>query len=139
MIRLRHQQPNLWETFFAEEVAELWEPWMRAVDELLEDDQVLDAVYDAQGQRHPRSRSRGRHQTPAEVVLRMLVLKHVRNWSYETFEREVRANVVYRSFCRIGMEKVPDAKRWCGWDRPLARKRSASCTTVWWRWHRNAK
>jgi IS5 family transposase len=25
-------------------------------------------------------------------------------------EREVRANVVYRSFCRIGMEKVPDEK-----------------------------
>ena len=69
----------------------------------LEDDQVLEAVYDAQGQRHPRSRTRGRHQTPAEVVLRMLILKHVRNWSYETLEREVRANVVYRSFCRIGM------------------------------------
>jgi len=34
----------------------------------------------------------------------------LRNWSYETLEREVRANVVYRSFCRIGMEKVPDAK-----------------------------
>jgi IS5 family transposase len=110
MIRLRHQQPSLWETFFAEEVAELWEPWMRAVDEVLEDDELLDAVYDAQGQRHAQSRSRGRHQTPAEVVLRMLILKHVRNWSYETLEREVRANVVYRSFCRIGMEKVPDAK-----------------------------
>jgi IS5 family transposase len=40
----------------------------------------------------------------------MLILKHVRNWSYETLEREVRANVVYRRFCRIGMEKVPDAK-----------------------------
>jgi IS5 family transposase len=40
----------------------------------------------------------------------MLILKHVRNWSYETLEREVRANVVYRSFCRMGMEKVPDAK-----------------------------
>jgi IS5 family transposase len=40
----------------------------------------------------------------------MLLLKHVRNWSYETLEREVRANVVYRSFCRIGTEKVPDAK-----------------------------
>ncbi len=110
MIRIRHQQPSLWETFFAEEVAELWEPWMRAVDELLEDDELLDAVYDAQGQRHTHSRTRGRHQTPAEVVLRMLILKHVRNWSYETLEREVRANVVYRSFCRIGMEKVPDAK-----------------------------
>jgi transposase, IS5 family len=51
-----------------------------------------------------------RQQTPAEVALRMLILKHMRNWSYETLERAVRANVVYRSFCRIGMEKVPDAK-----------------------------
>jgi IS5 family transposase len=110
MIRMRHQQPNLWETFFGEEVADLWEPWMRAVDELLEDDAILDAVYQAQGRRHAQSRTHGRHQTPAEVVLRMLILKHVRNWSYETLEREVRANVVYRSFCRIGMEKVPDAK-----------------------------
>ena len=110
MIRMRHQQPSLWETFFAEEVAELWEPWMRAVDELLEDAELLGTVFEAQGQRHAQSRTCGRHQTPAEVVLRMLILKHVRNWSYETLEREVRANVVYRSFCRIGMEKVPDAK-----------------------------
>lgn len=110
MIKLRHQQPSVWEGLFAEEVAELWEPWMRAVDALLEDEELLDAVYDAQGKRHPQSRQRGRQQTPAEVALRMLILKHVRNWSYETLEREVRANVVYRSFCRIGMEKVPDAK-----------------------------
>src|SRR5712692_1365822 len=110
MICIRHQQPTLWENFFAEEVAALWEPWMRVVDELLEDEALLDIVYDAQGQRHPRSRTRGRRQTPAEVVLRMLILKHVRNWSYETLEREVRANVVYRTFCRIGMETVPDAK-----------------------------
>lgn len=83
---------------------------MRAVDELLEDDELVGGVFDAQGQRHAQSRTRGWHQTPAVVVLRMLILKHVRNWSYETLEREVRANVVYRSFCRIGMEKVPDAK-----------------------------
>jgi len=110
MIRLRHQQPSLWETFFAEEVSALSEPWMQIVDELLADEQLLDVVYEAQGKRRKLSRTRGRHQTPAEVVLRMLILKHVRNWSYQTLEREVRANVVYRSFCRIGMEKVPDAK-----------------------------
>src|SRR5258707_14678606 len=46
--------------------------------------------------------------TPAEVVLRMLLLKHVRDWSYETLSREVRANLVYREFTRIGGEKVPD-------------------------------
>src|SRR6201997_3083912 len=110
VIKLRHAQPTVWEGLFAEEVAELWEPWMRVVDELLEDEELLDAVYDAQGKRNAQSRMRGRQQTPAEVALRMLILKHVRNWSYETLEREVRANVVYRSFCRIGMEKVPDAK-----------------------------
>jgi IS5 family transposase len=110
VIKLRHAQPTVWEGLFAEEVAELWEPWMRVVDELLEDEELLDTVYDAQGKRYAQSRVRGRQQTPAEVALRMLILKHVRNWSYEILEREVRANVVYRSFCRVGMEKVPDAK-----------------------------
>ncbi len=38
------------------------------------------------------------------------VRKRVRNWSFEETEREVRANVVYREFTRIGAEKVPDAK-----------------------------
>jgi IS5 family transposase len=94
MIRMRHQRPSLWETFFADEVADLCEPWMRAVDELLEDDGLVGGVYDAQGQSHAQSRTRERHQTPAEVVLRMLSLKHVRNWSYETLERAVRTNVV---------------------------------------------
>jgi len=110
VIKLRHAQPTVWEGLFAEEVAELWEPWMGVVDELLEDEKLLDTVYEAQGKRHGQSRVRGRQQTPAEVALRMLILKHVRNWSYETLEREVRANVVYRNFCRVGMEKVPDAK-----------------------------
>jgi IS5 family transposase len=110
MRRLRHAQPTLWEGFLAEEVADMWEPWMREVDAILEDDTLLSAVFEAQGARHAGSRRLGRHQTPAEVVLRMLILKHVRNWSYETMEREVRANLVYRGFCRIGLEKVPDAK-----------------------------
>ena len=49
------------------------------------------------------------------MVLRLLVLKHVRNWSYEVLEREVRANLVYRDFTRVGGGKMPDAKtigRW---------------------------
>jgi IS5 family transposase len=110
MIKLRHQQPSLWHRGLAEDIEELWEPWMRLVDELLEDEQLLDTVYEAQGERYPQSRIRGRMQTPAEVLLRLLLLKHMRNWSYEVLEREVRANLVYRAFTRIGDEKVPDAK-----------------------------
>ena len=57
---------------FAEEGAELWEPWMRLVDELLEDEKLLDAVYDAQGKRHSQSRTRGRFcKVPnAEEIIR---------------------------------------------------------------------
>jgi IS5 family transposase len=40
----------------------------------------------------------------------MLLLKHIRDWSFADLEREVRANLLYREFTRIGVEKVPDAK-----------------------------
>ncbi len=110
MIQLRHQERQLWEGFFAAEAEQWMEPWMKQADELLEDEALLDSVYEAQGRRRPRSRQRGRKQTPAEVTLRLAVLKHMRNWSFEETEREVRANVVYRQFTRIGAEKVPDAK-----------------------------
>lgn len=107
---MRYQQRSLWGGFWAEEVQDLWEPWMRQADELLDDEALLDSVYEAQGKRRKHSRTRGRKQTPAEVVLRMLILKHGRDWSFETLEQEVRVNLVYREFTRIGTEKVPDAK-----------------------------
>ena len=110
MIRTHHHQPTLWTGFLKDEVDDLWEPWMRQADRVLDDEQLLAQVFEAQGQRWKLSRTRGRLQTPSEVVLRLLVLKHARNWSYQTLEQEVRANLVYRSFTRIGGEKVPDAK-----------------------------
>ena len=110
MIKLRHQQPSLWHSGLAADIEDLWEPWMRLVDGLLEDEQLLETIYEAQGERYPQSRRRGREQTPAEVVLRLLLLKHIRNWSYDVLEREVRANLVYRAFTRVGDGKVPDAR-----------------------------
>ena len=64
MIKLRHQQPSLWHRGLAEDIEGLWEPWMRLVDELLEDEQLLDTVYEAQGERYPQSRRRGRCSVP---------------------------------------------------------------------------
>ena len=110
MVRRQQQQRTLWEGVVAEDVKGLWEPWMVEADKLLEDDELIDCVYEAQGGRRPHSRTRGRSQTPTEIVLRLLLLKPVRRWSYETLEREVRANLVYRDFCRIGLGKAPDAK-----------------------------
>src|SRR5947209_6486856 len=87
-----------------------WEDWMRQADHILDDPELVDIVYRAMLQRCPKSRTRGRLSTPAEVVLRLLVLKHLRNWSYVVLAREVRANLVYRQFTRIGLETVPHPK-----------------------------
>jgi IS5 family transposase len=46
----------------------------------------------------------------AEIVVRMLLLKHIRNWSFDVVEREVRPNLLYREFTRVYAGKVPDAK-----------------------------
>src|SRR5947199_9664753 len=119
MIRTRHHQPSLWTGVLAEEVDDLWEPWMRTADQLLDDEQLIERVFEAQAHRRLKSRTRGRRQTPAEVVLRLLILKHVRNWSYEVLEREVRANLVYRDFTRVGGGKMPDAKTMGRWGVAL--------------------
>jgi IS5 family transposase len=88
----------------------LWDPALRAIDTVLTDDGLVDQVVEALGRRHRQSRRRGRLGTPAEVVLRMLVLKHLFDWSFDECEREVRGSLVYRPFCRIDGERVPDAK-----------------------------
>lgn len=110
MIDVRRPQRSFGDGFIRETVDELWEGWMRQADAILADEELLAAVHHALQQRRPHSRTHGRPGTPAEVVLRMLLLKHIRDWSFADLEREVRGNLLYREFTRIGAEKVPDAK-----------------------------
>jgi transposase, IS5 family len=115
VIEMRRAQLAFGDGLIAEEVSDLRDHWMEAADQVLADEEIVTAVYEALGKRHPKSRSRGRQGTSAEVVLRLLILKHVRNWSYDALEREVRANLVYRDFTRVGACKVPDAKTMGRW------------------------
>ncbi len=110
MIELSRRQLDFGDGLIAEEVGDLWEDWMRHVDSVLDDPLLLDAAYQALARRWTNSRTCGRRGTPVDVVVRLLVLKHMRNWSYAALEREVRSNLVYRQFTRIGAAKVPDAK-----------------------------
>ncbi|CAN7571932.1 transposase [Variovorax sp. LjRoot290] len=107
----RHRRPSSTaDDWIAEQAAGLWEDWMRQVDQVLADARLVQLVYEVLARRWTHSLTRGRKGTPAEVVLRLLLLKHMRNWSYAVLEREVRANLVYRHFTRVGACKVPDAK-----------------------------
>jgi len=110
MIEVRHPQRTFGEGLIHEAVQDLWEPWMRHADQALEDEALLLLIQQELMKRCKKSKTRGRKATPVEVVLRMMLLKHVRNWSFEVLSREVRANLVYRDFTRIGAEKVPDEK-----------------------------
>jgi len=112
---MRRAQLSFGDGLIAEEVSDLRENWMTHADQVLADEQIVAAVYEALAKRHPKSRSRGRPGAPAEVVLRLLILKHIRNWSYGVLEREVRANLVYRDFTRVGAAKTPDAKTMGRW------------------------
>jgi IS5 family transposase len=116
---MRRRQLSFGDGLIAGEVSDLGEDWMHHADQVLADEQIVAAVYEALAQRHPNSRSRGRRGVPAETVLRLLVLKHVRNWSYDVLEREVRANLVYRDFTRVGGGKAPDAKTMGRWGLAL--------------------
>jgi IS5 family transposase len=110
LIQHRRLQRSFADGLIAEQIGDLWEPWMRQIDDALNDEALLDLVQDALAKRCTKSKTRGRPATPAEVVLRVLLLKHMRNWSYQELAREVRANLVYREFTRIGGGKVPDDK-----------------------------
>jgi IS5 family transposase len=109
MVHYRQVQRLLWEGVLPD-ADKLWSPPLRRLDALLEDAAVLEPVAQALARRWPASRSRGRRGTPVDVVVRMLVLKHLYRWSYDALEREVRANLVYRAFSRVGAGPVPDAK-----------------------------
>ena len=89
---------------------ELMDPVLKKLDAVLDDEQLVDRVFEALSTRREASARTGRPSTPAEVVLRTLVLKHLRGWSYDQLQWEMSGNFVYRRFCRIDGGDVPDAK-----------------------------
>jgi IS5 family transposase len=125
MIEMRRVQRSFGDGLIAEEVSDLREDWMAHADQVLADEELVTTVYQALGKRHPKSKSRGRRGTPAEVVLRLLILKHIRNWSYGVLEREVRANLTATSPAwapaRLRMPRPWGAGAW-RWGQTLSNR-----------------
>jgi transposase, IS5 family len=84
------------------------DPILTQLDRVLDDDTLFQAVKADLARRRPRTRTDGRPSTPVEVILRMLVVKHLYGWSYEATERWVSDSLVLRQFCRVYAESVPD-------------------------------
>jgi IS5 family transposase len=60
VITMRRAQLSFGDGLIAEEVSDLREDWMKHADKVLDDEQIVAAVYEALAKRHPKSRSRGR-------------------------------------------------------------------------------
>jgi IS5 family transposase len=49
----------------------------------------------------------GRPSTPAEVILRLLVVQHLNAWSYQETVERVADSLVLRWFVRVYFQRVP--------------------------------
>src|SRR5215216_5652525 len=103
-----------------------FEPELAHLDELLDDEVLFCRVKADLIRRRPNSSRCGRHSTPVEVVLRMLVIKRLYNWSYEQTERFVNDSIVLRQFCCLYLESTPDDTTLIRWANVIGSETVAS-------------
>jgi transposase, IS5 family len=119
MLRERYAPMNLFDLVPALSLA--LDPVLSQLDHGLDDDTLFQAVKADLAHRFPRTLLDGRPSTPVEVILRMLVVKHLYGWSYEATECWVSDSLVLRQFCRVYTEPVPDDTtllRWANLIQP---------------------
>src|SRR5258708_4612837 len=95
------------------------DPELRKLGTLLDDDALYQQVRSDFGKRYRYTLVHGRHSTPVEVLLRMLILKHLYQWSYKECEGRVADSLVLRWFCRVAFHEVPDGSTLFRWEQTL--------------------
>jgi IS5 family transposase len=93
------------------------DPVLAQLDRLLDHDEIFQAVKADLAKRYPQTLTVGRHSTPVEVILRMLVIKHLYGWSFEETEHFVADSLVLRQTCRVYAEHVPDDTTLIRWAK----------------------
>ena len=101
------------------QMAERIDPVLKELDQRLPDDAVYRQVRADFGKRYQYTLVHGRHSTPVEVLLRMLIVKHLHQWSYQDTEEQVDQNLILRWFCRLYWAPVPDATTLIRWANTL--------------------
>jgi len=95
------------------------DPVLSKLDQLLDDDELYQQVRNDFGKRYRYTLVHGRHSTPVEVLLRMLICKHLHQWSYQETEEQVDQNLILRWFCRLYWAPVPDESTLVRWANTL--------------------
>lgn len=101
------------------ELGEQTDPVLVPLDHLLDDDQLYQQVRGALARRSRLTPVHGRHSTPAEVLLRLLVVPHRYTWSYAQTVARVADSLVLRWVCRISFQRVPPKTPLLRWAQPM--------------------
>src|SRR5215467_11271770 len=101
------------------ELADQTDPVLVQLDRLLDDDQLFTRVRADLIRRHRLTAVHGRHSTPAEAILRLLVVKHLYAWSFQETVERVADSLVLRWFCRVYFRRVPDATTLLRWAQTI--------------------
>jgi len=103
------------------ELADQTDPVLVELDHLLDDDTLYQQVHSDLAHRYRLTSAHGRHSTPAEVLMRLLVVQHLYAWSYQETVQRVADSLVLRWFCRVYFQHVPVATtllRWAATIQP---------------------
>src|SRR5262252_5485420 len=107
------RQASLFAFAFFKEAAAIKEPMLDSIDRLLEDPQLVALSTRVLAGRSPGSSKSGRQGIAPDRLLRCVVLKHIKGWSYRELERELRASLLYRRFTRFYEDPIPDFSNLC--------------------------
>lgn len=119
MLRDRHEPVDIFAR--VPQLSRSLDPVLAHIDTLLDDDQLFQLVRNDLSKRYPQTTRNGRPSTPVEVILRMLLVKHLYGFSYEQTEQFVADSLVLRHFCRVYWQAVPDDTtliRWANLIQP---------------------
>lgn len=113
MIGKTVRQSSLFAFAFFKEAAAIRDPTLDVVDRLLEDPELLALSTQTLAKRSPGSYKVGREGIAPDRLLRCMVLKHIKGWSYRELHRELRASLLYRRFTRFYEDPIPDFSNLC--------------------------
>ena len=108
MIGSLQRQASLFGFAFFKELACLKDPTLGEIDLLLDDPALVAICSRALAARRQRSMDFGRSTIAPDRLLRCVVLKHLKGWSFRGLEEELRANLLYRRFTRFYEDPIPD-------------------------------
>jgi transposase, IS5 family len=108
MIGSTTRQASLFYFAFAKEVSAIKDVTLDELDALLQDQELLALTSEKLGGRHLRSKGFGRPGIAPDRLLRCVVLKHLKSWSFRELEYELRHSLLYRRFSRFFEDPIPD-------------------------------